>query len=450
MEVKVPTPQLKVGMFVHALDRSWLDTPCALQGFRIRETEQVTRLSEYCAYVWVDLDRSDPWIISQDLLLQSAAMSRSYGRHEWMSPALREDEALSAMFTDVEQIDPEVRRQQLLEMRRKFQDVKNMSDVVLYTEQTSLRDEVPNAQAAYRQAEGLVSALMRNARQDLGVDIDRAREVVEGMVASVVRNPKAMVWFARLRSRDSYTYNHLIDCAIYLIAFGRHLGFPEETLQALGMGGLMFDIGKARLPDEYLAHAGWLTREQFEQVKRHVEYGLEMLREAGSVSPTAFEAVAQHHERLNRTGYPKAIGGQLIGMFGGMAGIVDVYTALITDRPYARALPALRAIHLLYKERGVGFEAALVEQFIQLVGVYPIGSLVELSSGEVGIVVQENRVRRMQPKLMVILDVDKKRLARPRVVDLILQPTNGAGEPLRIVRELSPGSYGIELREYFR
>ncbi|MFZ5512282.1 MAG: HD-GYP domain-containing protein, partial [Pseudomonadota bacterium] len=351
---------------------------------------------------------------------------------------------------DIELLPPHLRRAALQKVRKRFPDARAIRETIIYEERNPFEKELPAARAAYDNVQDVLAGVCAAERTDLKSQLPRVRAVVGQMVASMVRNPKAMMWFSRLRETDSYTYSHLIDASVYLIAFGRHLGFPEPVLQLLGLAGLMIDIGKLRVPSEVLHHPGELTPQQFEQVKEHVRHGIDMLHESDTVPGKALEIIARHHERWDGSGYPDGLVAEAIGIFGSMAGIVDVYTAMILDRPYARAKSTLQGLQALYSARDQLFSAALVEQFIQMVGVYPVGSLVELNTQEVGIVIQENRTRRLKPKLMLLLDARKQPYGKPPVLDLFTDPQDPAGNPLIIARELEPGAYGIDLRHYFQ
>lgn len=432
-DIKVPADRLTIGMFVHDLDRPWVDTPFLFQSFLVETVRHVEALRKYCKFVWVDPVRSQPHVIPADLLNQTRA--------ELSKDAFR---------TDISLLPPAQRKARLLELRSLFHDGRVLRETVLYENTRSMSEEMPAARKSISAARETAKSVMQTSRSELGRHLPHMRDVVEAMVESIVRNPKAMMWLTRLRSADPYTYSHLVDTSIYLIAFGRHLGFPQPILQTLGMAGLLIDVGKLELPADLLAHSGPLTPEQFEKVKEHVQRGLDILCEIDTVTTKVLEIVARHHERLDGSGYPERLVGDSIGMFGGMAGIVDVYTAITCDRPYAKAQSTLDAFRTLYDVRDSQFHAALVEQFIQTIGIYPVGSLVELTTGEVGIVVKENRLRRLKPRVMVLLDAQKRPLSYPGALDLIGDPLDAAGEPIAIARELRPDSHGLDLRQFFQ
>ncbi|UCE31965.1 MAG: HD domain-containing protein, partial [Burkholderiales bacterium] len=235
--------------------------------------------------------------------------------------------------------------------------------------------------------------------------------------------------------------------SIYLAAFGRHLGFPAEALRELATVGLLADIGKAKLPRALLEKPGMLSASEFGIVKEHVRIGLRVLRKSATLPPQVEQGIAQHHERLDGSGYPKGSRGEQIGLYGRMAGIADSFAALITPRAYANALAPQDALMNLYQWAGTSFHAPLIEEFVQAIGVFPVGSLVEQSSGEVAAVVAQNRLRRLEPRLLVLTGADKTPLGEPYDRDLAMQPRDDGNRPIRIVRGLPAGAFGLKMQE---
>ena len=268
------------------------------------------------------------------------------------------------------------------------------------------------------------------------------------MVSSMVDNPDALLWVGRLREEDVSTYNHGVKVALYLIALGRQLGFPKRELGQLGMIGMLADVGKIRLPRALLDKPGMLTSAEYGMIKEHVRLGLDALREAGGLPDEVELGIAQHHERLDGSGYPKGLKGNDISIYGRMAAIADSFAALITPRAYANPSAPQDALMNLYEWAGSSFHEPLVEQFVQAVGVFPVGSLVELSSGEIAIVVAHNRVRRLEPRVLVLTWPDKAPLAEPIERDLLAAQRSGNGR-LRIIRGLPSGAYGLKLRDFY-
>lgn len=424
-----------------------------MQGFLLETPQQLELLREHCEYVTVDLSRS----------LGGIAQWSNLAAGLKPIPDNFDNPVLSALIPPpAKERERRERINILRELRRLFSGMLSGSNnnasaagsranipVVLYDHEDKVEVELPKAQRIHRDSREFMQSMMRSARQDLYPKIEEANQVVNDLVESIVRNPNALLLLTQLKDRDQYSYSHSIDTAIYLLAFGRHLGYPIEELKKLGLAGLMLDIGKVKLPTELLNRTGRFTQGEFMLMKTHVQHSLDILAQMEGVPIDVLDMVARHHERYDGSGYPYGLKAEDIGIFGSMAGIVDCFTALTSERNYSDAKPAHEALQLLYKWSEKYFHPALVEQFAQCVGIFHVGTVVELSTGEVGIVIGQNRVRRLKPKLMVILGSDKKPYAKPHTLDLINNPTAPNGLPISLRRELSRGAYNIDPREYF-
>ncbi len=280
------------------------------------------------------------------------------------------------------------------------------------------------------------------------ISIDRIEEVIHDVVDSMVRNPDALMWVARLKQQDTATYGHGLQVAVYLVALGRYLSLPKEHLARLGTLGLLLDIGKTKLPRTLLAKPGTLTKEEFDLIREHVRLGVDLLRNTPNLHPEILDGLAQHHEREDGSGYPNGLNAGRISLFGRMAAIVDTFVALTNVRPYAEAFSPYETLRKLTLWSGKLFHKPLVEQLVQAIGVFPVGSLVELSTGEIAVVVRQSKVRRLKPRLLVICGPDKLPVSSPGILDLLYQSGSDV-EPVRIIRGLPAGAYGLDAREYY-
>jgi HD-GYP domain-containing protein (c-di-GMP phosphodiesterase class II) len=310
-------------------------------------------------------------------------------------------------------------------------------------------EELIEAKEIHQRSRDLIHGIMEDIRRERDLNVDKANEIIDDMVNSVGRNPDALLWLTKLKTQDSYSYDHGIDVAIYMLAFGRHLGYPKETLHVLGMSGLMQDIGKLKVRAELLAKSAKLTAAEFEEVKYHVNHSLDILRRTADIPGDVVKVVAQHHERFDGSGYPRGLRGDEIHTFASMSGIVDCFEALVSERPYAGAVSTHQALQQLNRYKGVSFHEALTEQFIQCIGIFPVGSLVELNTAEVGVVVAQNKIRRLKPKVMLLLGADKQPFKFPVMLDLINDPVGPGNVTYQIKRDLPSGSHGIDPREYY-
>jgi HD-GYP domain-containing protein (c-di-GMP phosphodiesterase class II) len=318
--------------------------------------------------------------------------------------------------------------------------------LTIYEDAKPVEEEIGAASAAFQRTTDMLRRVAEDIRAGNNLKLESVEEVIDDMVESMVRNPDALMWVGRMRERSAGIYDHGLSVAICLVAFGRHLGYPKEALSHLGMMGLLLDIGKIKLPRELLERDARLSSDEFEQIKEHVDLGLEILAETPNLHPDILDGVAQHHERMNGTGYPNNMMGDKISVFGRMSAIADTFSAITKHRPYAEAVSPHQALQMLSNWSGTQFHAEMVEQFIQSIGVFPVGSLVELSTGEVAVVVTHGKLKRLKPKVLVVTEADKTHCKHPALRDLLYDISDN---PAHIRRGLPSNSYGIDPSEYY-
>lgn len=407
VERKVDSQYLKTGMYVSRLDRPWIETPFPFQGFYIRAVKDIQRLQRYCRFVYIDTERG-------------AAAAR-YLRPDDDRAVAREVRAICSNAT-----------------------IKSR-----YRKTESFESELQMAREQHSKLRHLVRNVMDDVRAGRKIGAVSVRHAVAGMIESILRNPDAFLWLARLKEADTYTYDHAIGCCTLAVAFGRHLGFSKADLMRLAVGTLLFDIGKMKLPQSLFSHSGPLSQREFELMKEHVGYSVELMQETKGMDPVAIDIAMHHHERHDGSGYPGGLSNGQIPVYGQIAGLVDCYDAITSDRPHQPALSPHAAVNKLYQWRNVDFQDALVEQFIQCLGVYPTGTIVELTNGQVGIVLVQNKIRRLRPKVMLVLDANKDRYDIAPTVDLMTENEDNDGAKLEIKGALSPGAYGIDPKEFY-
>lgn len=408
---KVSAFDLTIGMYVSALDRPWVETPFPIQGFHIEDDKTIEQIRRFCKHVYVD-----------------RKLSRVPLSFEPAPVVVRNGIKRSAMGV----VNPGARI-------RKF-------DAVSYPTTQPLQKEVAVAMTLQQEIARALVQVLNDVRAGKELNTLVVKKMAGLMANSVIRNPDAFVWLSRVREADSYSYAHSLRSSIWALVFGRHLGLPKDILEELSLGVLLAEVGKTRIPRSLLMKNGALTDEEFAQVRKHVEYGVEILRQCQGVSEIAISVVQFHHERFDGTGYPYGLAGTDIPLLARIAGIVDSYDAITSPRPYAPARSSTEAVSVLYEARDKLFQGQLIEQFIQAVGVYPTGTLVQLSTREVGVVISQNTARRLRPSVMLVTDHEQNLLARPEVVDLTAVTTDSAGQPLSISRCLKPGEFGIDPR----
>ena len=345
---------------------------------------------------------------------------------------------------------------ELEQHRRTIQQIPELKGsgikLTRYEVRRPMEAELPRARHAFKSGETALNALIEDIRHGNTLDMDAVAGAVDSMVDSVLDNPDAMMWIARLREEDIQVYHHGVRVALYLVALGRHLGFPRQELSYLGQIGMLADVGKTKIPRALLEKPGLLSAAEFGLVKEHVNLSLHILNSGPALPLQVLQGISQHHERIDGSGYPNQLKGDKISIYGKMAAIADSFAALITPRPYAKASAPQDALMNLYEWSGTSFHEPLVEQFVQAIGVFPVGSLVELSSGEVAVVIAHNRVRRLEPRVLVLSEPDKTPLEVPIERDLYQESKDSRGrqkKSLRIVRGLPAGTHGFKLQDYY-
>jgi len=425
-QIKIDVNELTVGMFVSGLDRPWTQTPFPLQGFYIRDLDEIKELKVHCNFVYIDVAKGSAPIKTN---LRTLSSKSSEGRKP-----LRAER--KARITDVAP----------LKIRR---------DV--YQEVQPLEKEMAPARELHQKVYEAVGSVIGHVNRDnYNVPINETKRVASHMVDSVLRSPDAFTWLSRVRDKDEHTYSHAVRSAVWGILFGRHIGLAKSDLDVLAMGVLLKDIGKTRLPRHLLEKKSRSDTEQ-QAYEKFIEYGVEILRKLPDVQPRVTSVVKTHCERVNGSGFPQHLRGDKIPLLGKIAGIVTYYDETVNPRGEAQPLSPSKAVATLYELREVEFQEELVVEFIRAIGLYPTGTLVELSTGEVAVVVEQNFERRLKPVVMVVLDAYKQPMANAELVDLAVaekenQAKIDAGkchpsevERVEIVQDLQPGAYNIDI-----
>lgn len=413
-KIKVDVSELRTGMYVAELDRPWLESPFLFQGFILENDEDIARVRAVCQYVYVDPEKGE----------------------------VPKDEGRLILATPRKQPPPPPRRSTtIIDWKtRTRREVK-----------VPFNTELKVARCVHQDTRQQIDEMFNDVRMGRNLNIDNARHVVNEMVDSIVRNPDAMQWLTNLRNRDEYTAIHSLNVCIFALTFGRFLGFNDEELNEIGIGALMHDIGKMRVPLEILNKDGKLTPEELEIIQQHATFGYEILLEnARQLPDSALEVAYSHHERKNGGGYPRKLSGEFIHLFARIVAIVDVYDAITSDRIYHHGMNTLDALKHMFESRLDQFDTELIEQFIKCIGIYPIGSIVELNTGEIGIVISVAQRHRLTPIIMIVRDEDGKPVLPPRMLDLQFFSARENKPGLEIRRVLEPSSSDIDLREYVR
>ncbi len=486
MQTKVLSSELKIGMFVELLDRPWLDTPFMLQGFLIHDDEDIRLLQQYCEFVQVDWSKStlpppagainrknqpvapigvknpSPYITYQSAgagnkprpldtaidaegdsvreSMLSEVASRIFGFWKKSPEKSKTLASPSRQHSIMEDVPEKYERPAFIPAN---------IELSTYVEVRPVEEEIAPAVKAHSHANEVYDNLVEDIRSNKRFVFAETESVAKEVVDSMVRNPDAMMWITRLRKQDEMIYGHGLQVAVNMVALGRHLGLPKDFLDRLCAIGLLLDIGKIKLPKELLLKKERLDSEEFDTIKSHVQLALDILKETPDLHPDVLKGIAQHHEREDGSGYPAGLSGKEMSLFGRLAAIVDAFSALTSPRPYAEAMPAYEALQCLANFNSNLFQASMVEQLIQAIGVFPVGSMVELSSGEVAVVISHSKVRRLKPRVLIISDSNKCPSPQPTSLDLLYQPQVVDKDDVHISRGLPAGAYGLDAREFF-
>lgn len=398
---RIAVTALKPGMFVCELDRPWSETPFLFQGFPLLSEDDVLAVQLHCEYVFIDESRA-------------IAIAGKGSRLQLVPQDATGAEAVAA-------------RNQL--------------------PQVSLAEEAEHAGFVHAHGKAVVEKVFDNILSGHAIRVQDCRLLVRQCVSSLVRNENALIWFSRLKSRDEYTALHCLSVSVLAAGFARYLGHSDSEVEEIGLAGLLHDVGKIKLDQTILNKPERLSPDEFEHVKLHASIGFELLSNE-SVGNWPLVAARSHHERLDGRGYPQGLAASDIPYIARLIAVVDCYDAITSHRVYDAARSTNKAFRILMEERGRHFDSDLVEKFIEWIGVYPVGSIVELHNGEIGVVVAVNRQSRLKPAVLMVRD-ELQLVCEPRFVDLSVQRDRN-GQPYRI-RESHPNqAFGIDIQQFER
>ncbi|MBF0218254.1 MAG: HD-GYP domain-containing protein [Gammaproteobacteria bacterium] len=397
MKKRIRSDQLKPGMYVSDLDCSWMEHSFLRNNFMVKDRETIHQIiKEGIKQLYIDPERG------LDV----------------------EDAPTVAEVSD--RIDAEM-----------IEVVKDLSG----TQPRSVEQERQQAQKVFTQAQSVVKTLMQDIRVGKQIDASDVEPIASDMMGSVFRNPHALTSISRIKTKDEYTFMHSVSVAALSIAFARCQGMDQTTILEIGKGALLHDIGKIMTPQEVLNKPGKLTDDEFLVMKNHVVISGEILRETSGISKIALEAVTMHHERIDGTGYPLKLKGDAITHIGQMSAIVDVYDALTSVRIYKSAWEPTLTLKKMMEWTPSHFDATLVQQFIRCLGIYPVGTMVELKSNHLAIVIEAGE-NLLKPTVMVFYSVKGHHYVNMQRVDLAKSANNG------VVKAVSAADYDINPRIY--
>ncbi len=391
---QIPVDQLRIGMYVRELDKPWDQSSFMFQGLDVKTQDDILAVQRECEFVWVDY--------SEFATLGSGA----------------ETPAKKPMIG------------------------------AITTPGLLVEDEYGEAKEVNKLAQQTVKRMFEEIRLGGQIDAGKITKAVNSTVETILRNPDASIWLTRLQAKDEHTAQHSLNVAALSIVMGRGMGMSAKEMENLGVCAMLHDVGKTSLPTELINKGGPLTKDEWATMRKHPKFGRDILVSTQSVYSGAADVAYSHHERPDGKGYPRGLTSENIPFYAQIVSIAEAYDTITTKQVYRDARSPSEALHTLYNERGKQFDEDLVIKFIDSIGIFPPGSIVEMTNGEVGIVLS-NTTDKLKPRVIILLDKNKDAGAQ-RVVDLSQLQVNPEGSPYQIKTTLRDGEYGIVVEEFQR
>lgn len=372
---RVGVEDLRAGMYVHDLNCGWLQHGFLRPQFMLRHPGQIQKMKDQGLkeiYIDTDLGEDVPGALTQ---------------------------------TEIER-----------GLERQLKD-SAAGGAALAPARVSQREESAAARRILGEATDVVEGLLRDVRLGKQVDVAQAGPLVKEINASVLRNPGALLSLCRIKEADTYTFQHSVSICALLVSFTHALGMDDATVHEAGLGGLLHDVGKMKVPAEVLNKPGRLTEEEFTLMKSHAALSRDLLTGVPGISAMVIQIASEHHEKMDGGGYPRGVPGAEISQIGRMAAIVDVYDALTSNRVYHKGMEPSEVLKKLLEWSGSHLDGDLVQQFIRTLGIYPVGSLVRLSGGRLAVVIEQGE-HLLRPTVRVVYDTGRKIRLQPRDLHL--------------------------------
>lgn len=391
---RIHVTQLVLGMHLKEFCGSWMEHPFWRTAFVLTDAKDIDAiLASSIKEVWIDCDKG----------LDVAAGNVTVSEAE--SEALVEAE-LHQIVEDPREIAP-----------------------------VSTATELLRAARICQQAKQAVVSMFEEARMGNSVDVGGAKLLVEDISDSIARNPGALISLARLKMVDDYTYMHSVAVCAMMVALARQLGLNDAQTRSAGLAGLLHDLGKALMPIEVLGKPGKLTDAEFSVIKSHPVEGHKMLLSGVNVDPVVLDVCLHHHEKIDGSGYPKGLKGDEISLFAKMGAVCDVYDAITSNRPYKSGWDPAESLRKMAEWTSGHFETKVFHAFVKTMGIYPVGSLVRLSSGRIGVVFEQTGKSLTTPCVKVFYSTKSNMRIAPRVINLSASDGNekivGREDPLK-------------------
>ena len=399
---QVATAQLRHGMFIHELCGAWIDSPFWQKSFLLSGQTDLEKLrTSSITHAWIDTDQgldTDDLVTTPDPMV--AAVSPA------VSPVIPTPAKVLAVTFD---------------------------------------DEIGRAATIVSKSKEAVLSMFQEARMGKTVDTDHAISLVSEISESITRNPSALISLARLKTVDDYTYMHSVAVCALMVALSKQLGLDEAQTRQAGVAGLLHDIGKMAVPSDILQKPSKLTDEEFGAIKGHPAAGLEMLTGVAGITDIVRDVCVHHHEKMDGTGYPHRLAGDAISLFARMGAVCDIYDAITSNRPYKAGWCPAESLQRMASWTPNHLDKVVFQAFVKTIGIYPVGTLVRLQSGRLGVVVDQQATKSLLlPKIRVFFSAKSMHYIAPALVDLA-----GLGQQDKIVSREDPAKFGLKNIERF-
>ena len=375
---KINVKQLRIGMYIQELCSSWMDSPFWQKSFMLENQASLDKVNiSKIQEVWIDTNKG------LDTVIDRIVIDASSKPEEKLVPAVK----IPMLFKDIRPV--------------------------------SMDEEMVRAVNIVGNSKQAVFSMFNEARMGNAVDADKAMPLVEEIASSVMRNPGALIGLARLKTADDYTYMHSVAVCALMIALSRQLGLDDDKTREAGLAGLLHDIGKMAVDLDILNKPGKLTDAEFISVKEHPAAGHRMLLEANGVGEIALDVCLHHHEKMDGSGYPDRLSGDQISLYARMGAVCDVYDAITSNRPYKQGWCPAESLHKMSEWSKGHLDEAVFQAFVMSIGIYPVGTLVRLQSGRLGVVIEQQVGKSlMSPKVRVFFSTKSSTYITPELLDL--------------------------------
>jgi putative nucleotidyltransferase with HDIG domain len=393
---KIQAKDLQLGMHLHELCGSWMEHPFWRSKFTLADPADIRRIRDSgITEVWIDTDK---------------------GLDTPDTTQLETEESVTDVLMEAE-----------------------IAHLVEPPKPTSMSDELKRAAMICSKARHAVVSMFQEVRMGNAISAEAAGELVEEISSSVLRNPGALISLARLKTADDYTYMHSVAVCALMVSLGRQLGLDDKALREAGMAGLLHDLGKAVMPMDVLNKPGKLTDDEFRVIKSHPVEGHRLLVEGKTASAIVLDVCLHHHEKIDGSGYPDRLKGDEISIYAKMGAVCDVYDAITSNRPYKAGWDPAESIRKMTEWSKGHFDETVFQAFIKSIGIYPVGSLVKLSTGRLAVVLEQSDKSLLTPRVKVFFSTKSQAYIQPEVIDL-----SRPGSSLKIVGREDAATWGIK------